>query len=277
MAYAGDLLGHLWKFDLSNDDADKWKIAFAGRPFFIARDDEGRPQAISAAPAWMPHPRGGVMLSFGTGRMLTAADRTDLQVQSLYGLHDDSTVLIEPPAPSGDGGVTLHGGTPINGPQDPRRPASLQVLGSGAAFSVMGRAYQRTDVTGPAPGTFRGWRMDLPQPGERVLQTPRPLGGQRMLFTTSAGARDYLTVIDASTGRTPATPTFTALTALPAGANAGADASTANRVEVDPGGLLLTQGSVQWRVAQPSDASLPIVAFRHGSTKPLRAGWRQLR
>src|SRR5699024_5690511 len=48
-AYAGDLCGNLWKFDLSGDTAAHWQVANGGKPLFTATKN-GTPQAITAAP-----------------------------------------------------------------------------------------------------------------------------------------------------------------------------------------------------------------------------------
>ena len=167
VAYAGDLLGHVWKFDIADRNPQRWKVAFGGAPLFTARDADGHAQAIVAAPTWLPHPQGGVMLGIGTGRLLTEADRADRQTHTLYGLHDDGT-------------------GPVNRPDEPKRPLTLV----------------RPGDTSPA----RGWYFDLPSPGERMLQPPLYLAGRKVVFRTTGQAQDYLTVLDLVTGRAPAAP-----------------------------------------------------------------------
>ena len=61
----------------------------------VRRDRPGLAAARPAdptAPVWKAHPDGGLMLAFGTGRELTVADRTDRQVQTVYGVRDDAAV-----------------------------------------------------------------------------------------------------------------------------------------------------------------------------------------
>ena len=95
IAYAGDLKGRIWKFDLRSNAPLGWTVAFGGQPLFTATVG-GVPQPITTAPTWKPHPDGGIMLSFGTGRNLTVADRTDTQTQSVYSVRDDTPITISP-------------------------------------------------------------------------------------------------------------------------------------------------------------------------------------
>jgi type IV pilus assembly protein PilY1 len=87
-AYAGDLAGNLWRFDLSSADPAQWRVGFAGLPLFTARDAAGKPQAITAAPEYLAHPQGGLLVLSGTGRLFEDQDLGDIQVQALYGLWD---------------------------------------------------------------------------------------------------------------------------------------------------------------------------------------------
>ncbi len=80
-AYAGDLNGDMWKFNLTSDAPSSWTAAS-----LIAT---GRP--ITAAPAVAPHPSdpGYYMVDFGTGRALTTTDGADATTQyALYGVSD---------------------------------------------------------------------------------------------------------------------------------------------------------------------------------------------
>jgi len=88
-AYAGDLNGNLWKFDLKSNNYTEWDVAY--------KDDETNPaplfsatgQPITTKPDVMYHPnRHGYMVIFGTGKFLGETDRTNMDIQSLYGLWD---------------------------------------------------------------------------------------------------------------------------------------------------------------------------------------------
>lgn len=94
--YAGDLRGNLWKFDLSGAAPSSWNVAFSGNPLFTTRSpanvgptaSRDRAQPIFAKPLLQLHPDGGVMVLFGTGKLIAPGDRDSSDVQSFYGIWD---------------------------------------------------------------------------------------------------------------------------------------------------------------------------------------------
>jgi hypothetical protein len=100
--YAGDLLGNMWKFDLTSTDHQEWQVAFCDgasstdhchesvigmipKPLFAGLAN----QPITGAPDIMRHEsRVGYMVIFGTGKYLGEPDLTSMDVQSLYGIWD---------------------------------------------------------------------------------------------------------------------------------------------------------------------------------------------
>ncbi|GGD11444.1 PilC/PilY family type IV pilus protein [Halopseudomonas salina] len=86
-AYAGDLQGRLWKFDLAGPPVD-WRVAFAGDPLFRAGIAVSPEQPITTRPVLLDHPQGGKLVLFGTGQFLEAADRLDTDVQAFYAVLD---------------------------------------------------------------------------------------------------------------------------------------------------------------------------------------------
>lgn len=110
-AYAGDLQGNMWRFDLlratqdsnapfkvTNDvPASDFKVGFRGNPLFRASaDTEGtQRQAITSAPSLVTHPTGkGYLVVFGTGRFYDTADKAGdkSMSQSVYGIWDKQTL-----------------------------------------------------------------------------------------------------------------------------------------------------------------------------------------
>lgn len=85
-AYAGDLKGHVWRFDVS--DTGVVSVGLNGSPLYTADDLSGTPQPITAAPAVMPHPNGGNFVIVGTGKLIDTGDNDNLDRQTLYGLWD---------------------------------------------------------------------------------------------------------------------------------------------------------------------------------------------
>lgn len=87
-AYAGDLRGRLWKFDLNSTTSGSWTVGFGNKPLFRATDSGGRAQPITAKIRIATDRQLGRMLLFGTGRLLAAADPASTDVQSVYGIFD---------------------------------------------------------------------------------------------------------------------------------------------------------------------------------------------
>ncbi|TCO76305.1 pilus assembly protein [Chromatocurvus halotolerans] len=89
--YAGDLLGNLWRFDVTGTDSSKWDSG--ALDLFKAVDPDGRPQPITVQPRVSLNPTraGELIINFGTGSFFRNQDNTltDPQVQTLYGVRDD--------------------------------------------------------------------------------------------------------------------------------------------------------------------------------------------
>ncbi|WP_371375193.1 pilus assembly protein [Thalassotalea aquiviva] len=80
-AYAGDLQGNLWKFDL------KTKTVVYSKPLFTAELN----QPITVKPSVATHPNGGKMIYFTTGKIFTEDDLYDVTRQAIYGIWDKGT------------------------------------------------------------------------------------------------------------------------------------------------------------------------------------------
>ncbi|MBK4733601.1 pilus assembly protein [Noviherbaspirillum pedocola] len=126
-AYAGDMRGNLWRFDL----ADTSETA-PRRPVFIAADAGGQPQPITVAPR-IAQASDGVLLLFGTGSLLFAGDGADRSRQTLYGVRDH--------------GMTTEGAT--------RAQLAERLL-------AIDGSYRIASVT-----ANDGWYLDFPEAGER--------------------------------------------------------------------------------------------------------------
>ncbi len=97
-AYAGDLQGNLWRFDL-HSTSGAYKVAYAEKPMFTTLSSTGsKPQPITAPPSLVPHPTGqGHLLVFGTGKYFETGDtQGDRSIaQTVYGIWDKNTRLTE--------------------------------------------------------------------------------------------------------------------------------------------------------------------------------------
>jgi len=89
-AYAGDLQGNMWKFDLSDPSTANWNLAFssagAKNPLFKAA------LPITAAPGLIANPLGGLMVIFGTGKMFENTDPTTTTRGYVYSVWDKDPV-----------------------------------------------------------------------------------------------------------------------------------------------------------------------------------------
>ncbi|MEM9620949.1 MAG: PilC/PilY family type IV pilus protein [Pseudomonadota bacterium] len=92
--YAGDRLGNLFRFDLTDDNPNNWT---ALRLFTATYDYGGgdvRLQPILSRPLVVKHPQQpGFLITFGTGSFITEDDGADDEIQSIYTIWDNLTAV----------------------------------------------------------------------------------------------------------------------------------------------------------------------------------------
>jgi len=95
--YAGDLMGNMWKFDISDPSPTNWDVAYRNsvsgnpEPLFTAKDDAGNVQPITSKPDVMRPctlELPGYFVIFGTGKYLGYTDFSTTGTQTLYGISD---------------------------------------------------------------------------------------------------------------------------------------------------------------------------------------------
>lgn len=168
--YAGDRLGRLWKFDLSEGLSS---TRAKGQLLFDTIDNPAvtlDSQPITAAPRVMAHPLGGRFIVFGTGRFIEEGDYADLSVQSVYGIREEQptaatvqrvTWAASPPATT----KSIYGSAANTGLTLSNRTQ--------ASSTQRFRVLENTD--GLDWTEHSGWFFDLKvgtATGERVLVTP---------------------------------------------------------------------------------------------------------
>ena len=157
--YAGDLQGRLWKFDLSASDPLAWKVAYgpaaSPKPLFSA--DSGQP--ITARPDVTPHPSGGYLVSFGTGIYLSRSDLSSTTTQTLYGIRDSGTTVSSSELVSQSVLGTQTGGD--------GRTYRFSTYAVGRPSTLFSGDNQLTDTA--FRSGKKGWRLDLPASGERIV------------------------------------------------------------------------------------------------------------
>jgi type IV pilus assembly protein PilY1 len=83
-AYAGDLKGNLWKFDLSSTTTASGFVGLSGVPLLAV----GSTQAMTTAPTLVRHPSGGYVVSVATGKLFELGDVNTTALQRVYGVWD---------------------------------------------------------------------------------------------------------------------------------------------------------------------------------------------
>ena len=139
-AYAGDLLGRMWRFDLESNSTADWAVGFGGTPLFEAEPT----QAALATPEYILHPNGGQLVIFGTGRLFEETDPATTDMQSLYGVWDQV-----------DGSEVSASGLEVT-------PAeNLQTQTFGAVFGTEGAQFSQSSSAVVDYDSQRGWKLDL--------------------------------------------------------------------------------------------------------------------
>ncbi|MEO7775719.1 MAG: PilC/PilY family type IV pilus protein [Steroidobacteraceae bacterium] len=206
-AYAGDLFGNLWKFDLTSTSSGSWDVAYAGAPLFVATGPDGLTrQPITERPVVSRGPNGiGTMVLFGTGKFLEPDDRNIslLKTQSFYGVFDRNTGLTDVVA----GRANLTQQSILA--EETVTIAGTDALGNNTSGTTKIRV---TSKNAPDYATKKGWYIDLVSPtngfeGEMQVSDPLFRNG-RVIFTTlipdtdlcAYGGRSWLMEMDALSG-----------------------------------------------------------------------------
>jgi type IV pilus assembly protein PilY1 len=232
-AYAGDLLGNLWKFDLTDADPANWKVSYntnadgSGdpKPLFQAINKRGKRQPITSRPDVMipcdPY-QNGYLVVVSTGRYLGSDDFADITVKSVYGVWDWQDAW------GADGVDKYLGYLEAPGTNEFRSLSNVaqfvaadyadkltfqeqrQVFYDGDnGYRVLSDNPLRWASVSPTPSTIEhlGWYFDFPGTGERGTQDIVIRGGYVILITQtpdaspcSTGGSSILHVINACTG-----------------------------------------------------------------------------
>lgn len=204
--YAGDLLGNLWKFDLSSNLPVSWNVANSGSPLYIAKNPDGQTQPISGGVGLALHPDTRLpWVFFGTGRYLTSGDPADNSLQTWYGIEDPTKT--DPPSP------TI--------PSVVDRSAAIKRLVTRSIAEVATIAGTRVRAFAPAivgdMQNKQGWLLDLidpPSGGGTALPSGERMIGNQALFNNAllaasiipgsdpceVGGSGFINAIDAFTG-----------------------------------------------------------------------------
>lgn len=228
IVYAGDMLGNLWKFDLSSSSVGAWHVAYGGHPLFTAKNKDGEIQPILGKPAVMSHcdrSRKGVMVIFGTGRYLANEDPSNTDVQSIYGIWDwadewespDSRYLgtLQQPTSNVAERTLSHFTDATLLKQSVTSSASSALLHSTSHDIDWLVPEEWVKAGAYEGGTHVGWYLDLPLTGERVVTKTQLLDGKAIvasivpkLSPCTAGGGSVFYTLNACDGSQPDEPFF---------------------------------------------------------------------
>lgn len=185
--YAGDLQGNMWAINVTNTNPATW----TAKVLFKARDSLGVSQPITVPPAITLQPSyprlQGLFVLFGTGQLLTQADLSSLQTQSVYGVWDKPLPVM----------------TYTRANLQAQTLSFVTAATSGLAQDIILSTNNTVNW-----GTNVGWYNDLLFPGQMVVTTPQLLNGAFVvtlntppsLLTCNAPFTSMLLEINYSTG-----------------------------------------------------------------------------
>lgn len=236
--YAGDMLGNVWKFDLTGSTSS-WGVANDGDPLFVATDDAGNRQSITGRLTVAMHPANfSTWVFFGTGRFMTVGDMEDKQEQSLYAIRDSGE--------SASRSALVKRETTVVGTSGGRAVR---------AFQASGALPLEVELPGGDKTATRGWYINLLEPpaqsaiGERIVSEAQVLN--RVLVVASiiptadacqSDGRGYINALDAFTGTSLSSGSFF---------DVDGDGDFADEV-IGPDGAKLPIGSVDLGVGMPT-------------------------
>jgi type IV pilus assembly protein PilY1 len=284
IVYAGDLAGNLWKFDLSSTSTSSWAVAYSSggvpAPLYAA----GGNQPITARPDVSVHPSGGYMVVFGTGRYIDVGDDATTLGQSVYGLWDS--------------GSSITSSTSL---------VSQSVLGTTSGADA--RTYRMTTFAVGSPGgtvytgdnaisaasyasTKRGWKINLPAVGERVVTQAAVRYGKVVVSTLipsadacAAGGDGWVMELDLTTGNRPNSPALdsngdnnvgTSDILSYGGGSAYASGVRVGAIPAAPGFIRAQNRRLDDKLVNTSNGSIVRIREAGSSTRSGRVSWEQL-
>ena len=212
VVYAGDLKGNMWKFLINTADSNNWGVATwedtpAGTPLFTAKNA----RSITAAPSVRVNDRsekytdaegkektrpvGGMMVAFGTGRNVTLDDRNrptehKPYTDTLYSVLDNTRYKMT--AGRIDVCLTTSGvcGKLVKNPTDLPHAVTQDnlvesTIPNSATHARDGKQFWKVNHTNMNWATKKGWFMDFPVGGERLLKPMQFYDGSNLLTVAS--------------------------------------------------------------------------------------------
>ena len=248
LAYAGDLQGNLWKFDLSHKNPQQWSVS----KLFKA------PQPITSAPDAGEHPKGGYLVFFGTGKYLESGDVGSAPGNAMYGVWDD-----------GSGEVN----------------ASLLVTQQLSKIAdINGVAYRVASTNAVNYTSKRGWTIPFPTAAERAVSAPQLRDGRVVSVSLipsgvecTPGGDSWLNEVDWLSGGQLARPVLDTngdnkINSLDTMVSGRAIAGV-----VSPPAIQSASSSLENNLVNKSDGKLGEVLGAASPKRARRLSWRQIK
>jgi type IV pilus assembly protein PilY1 len=162
-AYAGDLQGNLWRFDLSGPSTEWVEGSTKTSILFVAKNAAGTArQPITVVPVVTMSVAGGFQVTFGTGKFIEPIDSlaSSAANQALYGVWDAADRMTVQRS------STTVGTTTVNGLIS--RTLSIVTGSVTTTITISGSNFSY----GTVPTTYRGWYVDFSNNMERVAVDP---------------------------------------------------------------------------------------------------------
>ena len=248
-AYAGDLLGNMWKFDLSASNPKDWTVSYR---LFKA------PEPITTAPDAGEHPMGGFLVFFGTGKYVESSDITSKPTNAMYGVWDKGAEVV--------GALVAQ---------------TLTEVGV-----VKGRTYRTASKNKINWSIHNGWVVQMPTIAERIVSDPALRGG-RVIFTSiipsgdvcSAGGRSWLNEVEWLSGALLDKPPFDSnLDGVVDGNDLLAEGvSTGNTIMSGPAIQKSPKPGLENKFFNESSGAISSITESTGAKRARRLSWRQVK
>lgn len=152
--------GKMWRFDLTNSDPANFSVY--PTPIFNA----GSTHPIVMRPAIKPVSKSdgtslGNLILFGTGKLLTDADRTDTTTQTFYAVLDNMSSTQATVARDDLLARTIESESTISSSDSTLRSGTYRKVSTSPSL----------DLTSTST-TWKGWRLDFPATTERLVTSP---------------------------------------------------------------------------------------------------------
>ncbi|MSQ50457.1 MAG: hypothetical protein EXR28_01080 [Betaproteobacteria bacterium] len=194
--YAGDLVGNMWKFDLTSANPASWNVASSGLPLFTATDSNSLGQAITTAPTVYMTTGGGLIVLFGTGKYLESIDdSTFTRGNSFYGvldLLDNTTVaksslmrqkVLNVSANNKTGALIVGANTVRLSSAYVPNYISTPRNNAVGTYGDSDKLPNAVDEIAQTPADQRGWYIDMPNSGDNTFPSNvSPGTGERIVF-----------------------------------------------------------------------------------------------